>query len=49
MSKPFDGSLPGGDVGTEPPAFVRIFSDEVRAKVFGAVALGVVPPRRSFK
>ncbi len=27
-------------MGTELPTFVRVFGEEVRAKVFGAVALG---------
>ena len=40
MSKPSEVSLPERDVGCELPAFVRIFSEEVRTKVFGAVALG---------
>ena len=40
MSKPSEASLPGRDVGTEPPAFFRVFSEQVRAEVFGAVALG---------
>ena len=40
VSKPSEGSLPDRDVDRELPAFVRIFSEEVRTKVFGAVALG---------
>jgi hypothetical protein len=40
VSEPSEVSLPGLDVGTEPPAFVRVFSEPERAKVFGAVALG---------
>lgn len=40
MSKPSQAPLPERESGSEPPAFVRIFSDEVRTKVFSAVALG---------